>query len=799
MGRDSTSYAAQAARASEPGAVSFGSGMALAQLALAFLAGAFLVALAYQLPVTHIIDFGGYDAAYVQGMGEPLSAIPALAGSDGSARLWDAQGALLLPQAGLPATLILHARSPDEAPHDVVILLNSAQELGRFAVGPQWEAHSVAINRGLLKPNDVVIQLRGPEPGVLVDYAEFRAGPPPILPYPPQLLYGALAAGLLWVLVHGPQVLVPRPALLWLAGVLLITLAFLLLYRMQLLYPYPLLRLLPALDALLVALCALRFAPAVVHRAPALPDALALTAIGGWAVALLMANRAHVTLSVPGAENDFRVFALRSAHLVGAFPAGIDDAARDGVLRADGFYNLGYPFLLWLVRPFTSDNPFLAARMIATLSGVLLLLAGWLLARRLLGRGVALLAVLLLALSPLAVQYSLYLGTDMPFAALCALVLALLVPQAQVRATADAAHNSSLWQLAAAGLVAGAAFLVRHPGLLLLPFGWLVIWSAALADGKRQALLLPLLAFTLAFLLAITPQLAVNLRDTGTPLYSQQAKNVWQGMFGNGDWNRWAGARNDIGIAEVIALDPGRFLVNWWNNLRGFVGTGGEDLREFGQALQLRLLGFPANWLAVGGLLGWLWLAGKQAKAQGFAALRAPGPYSWLMLWAGLYVAAISVGLPLQGRFVLPLLPVYAVAAAWLALRLTGPVHLLLAGLVLLALLWGGFGLGTSYVLRAQPTTTTPGQPADELAIIQSVQARLLPDERIIVRADPRVPLGKYSAIAHLVQPAPAADTPAALRASGATYLIWSTSLGPAPALGSPLEVAGNYELYSLQ
>ena len=165
MGRDSTSYAAQAARASEPGAVSFGSGMALAQLALAFLAGAFLVALAYQLPVTHIIDLGGYDAAYVQGMGEPLSAIPALAGSDGSGRLWDAQGALLLPQAGLPATLILHARSPDEAPHDVVILLNSAQELGRFAVGPQWEAHSVAINRGLLKPNDVVIQLRGPEPG----------------------------------------------------------------------------------------------------------------------------------------------------------------------------------------------------------------------------------------------------------------------------------------------------------------------------------------------------------------------------------------------------------------------------------------------------------------------------------------------------------------------------------------------------------------------------------------------------------------------------------------------------------
>ena len=821
MRRDSTTYAAQAANPRGPGALPLGAGWAgaLARLAGAMLAGALLIALAYQIPVTHAIDIGGYDAAYVQGFGEPLRNTSELAGSDGSARLWGADGALLLPQAGLPAALTLHTRSTDTTPRDVVVLLNGTQELGRFQAGPQWEAHRFAIAGGLLKPNDVVIQLRAAAPGVLLDRAEFAAGPLPITPYPPQIVYGALAAGMLTLLfTRAPAEPAPRrtlfaPALRsWLGATLLMALAFLLLGRAQLLYPYPLRSLLPTLDMLLAGLLAWRYAPALLRRLPLLPDALALGGIGAWAAALLLAGRQHLTLSVPGAENDFRVFALRSAQLAGQFPAGTADPARDGVFRADGFYNLGYPFLLWFTRPFTSDNAFLAARVVATLSGALLLLGGWLLARRLLGRNGAMLALLLLALSPLVVEYGLYLGTDMPFAALCVLALAFLLPTRAPR----------IWLLALAGVVAGAAFLVRHPGLLLLPFGWLAIWAGARIHAEaRPALRTHLLAFTLAFLIAILPQVVVNLRDTGQPLYSQQAKNVWQGMFGGGDWDRWAGARNDIGITEVVALDPGRFLLNWWNNARGFVGTGGEDTREFGQALQLRLLAFPANWLAVGGLLGLLVLLFASARrgegergrgrevetrdASGASLARhhlvslSPVSLSFvlLLLWVALYVAAISVGLPLQGRFVLLLAPIYAAAAAWLLLRLPGRAPLL-AALILLATLWGGFATGTQYVLRAQPDASSPGQSADELAIIRSVQARVQPGERIIVRADPRAPLGKYSAIAHLALPAPAADTPDALRASGAAYLIWSSALGSAPVLGPPLETAGIYQLYRL-
>jgi 4-amino-4-deoxy-L-arabinose transferase-like glycosyltransferase len=873
------------------------------RLLAAMALGALLVALAYQIPVTHAVDVGGFDSAYVQGFYDPERALPGtqrpeLGGSDGGARWTRERSFLIFPQAGLPAQITLRLRGwrPNGAPPHVTVLLNGTRELGRFEAGADWHDYTFTIDSGLLKPNDVMIEIRSDtgqlapgDPrrvGVLLDRATYHAGPAPIVPYPPQLLYGALAAGMLWLLIDQderrmtnderraifrPSSFVLRPWLLWIVSVIVLSVGFLLLYRAQMPYPYPLLRLLPALDGALAALLALRYGPALTRRAPVLLDALAVTGVGAWLAALLVVAQRHVTLSVPSMEKDFRVFASRSAHLAGSFPAGTNNPALDGVFRADGFYNLGYPLLLWLARPFTSDNPFLAARLIAALSGALLLGAAWWLARRTLGRGPALLALLTLALSPLVVEYALYVGTDMPFAALCTLAVALLVPTANAklqiadkepgqsailrlggsrarRGIGQVDNLQAAIMVIAAGVAAGTAFLIRHPGLLLVPFGYLTIWlqrdkgAEAGMPWGRQRLFYALrtthyawLLFTIAFLVTISPQLYVNLRDTGAPLYNQQAKNVWQAVFGDGDWGRWGEANNSIGLGQVIAHDPQRFVVNWWTNLRGFLGTGGEDTREFGQAVQLRLLGFPANWLAIAGLLGWLVNEGKRQKAKGKSAEPQTFyllPFTLLLIWIALYVATISIGLPLQGRFLLPLVPIYAVAAAWtvtqlghqkeIATQITEKYEIkpisvasvisvantmlpapLLAGIVLLVLLWGGFTTGADYVVRPQPNAVTPGQPADTLDAARLVLATLQPGDRLILRIasgdEAGLALGKYSAIAHLVVPAPASDDPAALRATGARYLLWSTTLGPAPSVGEQIGTAGIYTLYRIK
>ena len=873
----------------------------------ALLLGPLLLALVYQIPVEHTVDIGGYDAAYTQGFYDPESASmpgerPYLAGSDGRARWTGAEAHLLFPQVGLPALVTLRARGrPQPAPPtELTLLLNGAAPLGRMRLGPDWQEQTFAIEGGLLKPEDVVITLRAaPAPlsdgdqrpvGALLDRATLRSAGPPLTPYPGQLLYAALASGLLALLLgttkdegtadqrpttddqrprrDRPTTNDQRPHPLFsalrslfygsrfsvLGSPLVVAALFQALYRSQPLYPYPLRGLLPLLCLALAALLALRHAPALARRAPALADAAALGGIAAWTAAVLWRAQAHIVQSLPGVENDFRVFALRSARLWGQFPAGTRNADLDGVLRADGFYNQGYPLLLWLVRPLTQDNPFLAARLIAALSGALLLAAAWWTARRLLGRSWAPLVPLALGLSPMVVQYALYLGTDMPFAALCALALALLLSPTddqgsslpdEGRRTKDEDSSAAL-PLALAGLVAGAAFLVRHPGILLLPLGWLAIWlgrpttddqrlndagrfGGSAAPPRKQ---IPhslarfrmmralgraprgLWVFTAAFGLAVLPQVAVNLAQTGEPLYNRQVENVWLAVYGGGNWQRSGEVPTDLTLAGLALADPARFAGNWLANLRGYFGAGGEDTSEFGRAIQLRLLGFPANWLALAGLLGWALgrqkVKGKRQhataplperaheQAGGADHLHAPSLQrsiapSLLLAWLALYVASVTVGLALD-RFFVVLAPVYALAAVWAARRLAalapalGP---LLLGLALAALLWGGFATGAGYVLDHQ-------QP-DEAAIVRLVQTTLRPGERVAVRVPPRVGLGKYSAIAHLAVPAPDPLDRDALRANGASYLLWSSALGQPPLVGTPVGSSGPYTLYELR
>ncbi len=767
----------------------------------ASLAGMVLVAILCQIPVTHHVDVGRFDAAYVRGFYDPerLDFPPARAylhGSDGSARWTRAGSHLLLPQAGFPAEVTIRLRGwrADGVPPGFAILVDGDEMYTGVATG-EWQEVRILLRRVSLKPEDVLVTIRSDVApvnagdlrlvGVLVDSAVYRTAQPPLQPYPAQMVWGTLTGGLLFLALNGMRsseaiqwLRFVTPLRVWLAGMLLIGVLYLFFYRLQPVYPYPLRGLLPGVCAALGAVVVLRYGPALVVRLPVLTDVVAVSGIAGWTTAILLAAQDHVTLAVPGVEKDFRVFATRAVDL------GL-------VLRADGFYNLGYPFLLWLFAPLTDGNSFLAARLVAALAGMLLLGASWWLARRLLGRGLALAALVMLGLNPFVVQYALSVGSDMPFAALCTLALALL-----------ASHRArgSLWFAALAGGVAGCAFLVRHPGILLLPFGVFVfLWmqrEAHVQHSNVQRSTSSVVIFVIAFLIAIAPQVLVNMRDTGQPFYNQQAKNVWLAVYGDSDWGRWNEVSNDVSLTSLILEDPGRFAGAWWTHLRAFIGSGAEAAGDSGQASQLRLLAFPANWLAVLGLVGWLALPvyqGRKAlsRSHDAAGLQpALPPFGVpLLVWVALYTLALAVGLPLQ-RFFLPLAPVYAAAAAWMLLviirvlarhRALTPVRLQIGAiLILLLVLQSGFARGVRDVLDRQPV--------DEVAAVRLVQQSLPPDETLRVMLAPGDPVGKYSAIAHRIVPPDRATR----------YLLHSTEAGALPD-GTVVAVAGKYALVRIE
>lgn len=711
-----------------------------------FVLGAILTVLVYQVPAAHTVDVGWNDGFYVQGFADAANRWGVTTDDTGAERSyrwsWPAS-ALIFPQIGLPARATLNWRAwrpPGAPPPRVRVLLNGTEDLGVFTATGGWEQHSFAIGGGLLKPRDLFLSLVVEPPleqdgslwGVQVDQASLTTARWPIIPYPAQALGGALATLLAAIALHG------RPRLLVVA-VVAMQLLFLLGYRLQI-TPYPLRLLWPVFIGLWGAVAAGRYlesaAPSRLGHPDRLaervrrylPTVLALVLPAIWLVAFWWTGRSHVVLSAPGVEKDFRVFATRSEALLCPAGALLPDA--HCVLRADGFYQLGYPFLLWLFRPLVAGNAFAAAQLVGLASAVVLLYATYGLGRALFGPPGGLLALLAVMLNRWTAEYTLLLGTDMPFAAIWTLGLAALL----------GARRSPRRALLA-GALCGLAFMLRHPGLLLLPLGcaWLLLplnanhpftWRV---DRPRRWLLA---GFAAGFALASLPQMLVNLSDTGRLLYSQQAKNIWLAVYGNTDWGRWNEAANDVRLWDVVAHEPGRFVANWWGNLRAFWGTGAEDNTEFGRALALRLLSFPANLLALGGLLLWLVRGSRHER--------------FLLVVSLLYTIGISVGFMLP-RFTLPLVPISALAATAAALAIWSHATrarpalrraAAAAGLLVVLLLAGSPSVGVRAVLDHQDP--------DAVAAVDLLRRALAPGERFAADLPPEDALGKYSAVAHL-------------------------------------------------
>ena len=288
-------------------------------------------------------------------------------------------------------------------------------------------------------------------------------------------------------------------------------------------------------------------------------------------------------------------------------------------------FGLSLPYrLLHPLEPGIPPLTFWARRLTALITWLATLLLGAL-AARLWGRGAAAAALILIALQPFYMALSRVHHLDALLTAWCVLcVLSWLGALSESRRS---------WWAILAGVSGGLAILTKLPGLVLLPWAGLtaLIWWLTAARGQRRRRLrrvawrLALAGAALGLtMLLLWPALRVAPRATLQQVYAGFNRQAW----------------------------------NPHENLNYFFGQVVPDPGAWFYPLAWLFRSTPMVWL------GLLALVVARKRVRGWRAL------GGLLLFVLLYGAALTVAAKKFDRYLLPVFPLLAIAAAvgWRAL-----------------------------------------------------------------------------------------------------------------------------------
>ncbi len=235
-------------------------------------------------------------------------------------------------------------------------------------------------------------------------------------------------------------------------------------------------------------------------------------------------------------------------HVVGALSdfyrwyAPDADRIAAGEFPQNTFNPPGFPVLLALASRLTGDR-FTSGKWMSLLGAGLAGVLAFHLLRRLFGSAPALLAVPIILLSGEFTAYSIQAATDIPF--LCVCLAALL---------AITAERPGGWPTSVlSGVLCGLAYLVRYNGVFLLVPGLIsAIWHPG--PGTRRMKLVML--YLGSFLLTVAPWWWLNYTHHGSPVYSENYKDIARTLAVYGD------GREIRSLGDVFLAAPGRFVSN---------------------------------------------------------------------------------------------------------------------------------------------------------------------------------------------------------------------------------------------
>lgn len=291
----------------------------------------------------------------------------------------------------------------------------------------------------------------------------------------------------------------------------------------------------------------------------------------------------------------------------------------------------GYPAVVAAVSAFGFET-FRAAQVVALLSAALSLLLLYRLHRSLLGPGLALAGLLIVAGNKTFLMNTYEVGTDMFFLAVMLASIALLLRS----------HDPGWKSILASGLLGGWAFSTRYNGLVLWPGALALFLLLRVPAGPPAVRWRRAALYSGAFLIGALPWLWINAAHTGNPLTNSNYVNVGYVVYGEGNWEKffYGSTRAIHSLADVIRLDPARFAVAM---TKSFFVHLRRDLFD--------LLAPIWGVLAIVGVL----LVLRDRPGRRVAGYMIFGALSFLTLVPVFYGA----------RFALPVLPFYVALATW--------------------------------------------------------------------------------------------------------------------------------------
>ncbi len=342
--------------------------------------------------------------------------------------------------------------------------------------------------------------------------------------------------------------------------------------------------------------------------------------------------------------------------------------------------------------------------------------------------GYALAGAALLALHPFFRYQALQEGTDMLAAGLQMLALAAVFMPAP---------GKGRWAWitpAAAGALLGGAYLIRYTSLILLPVAAVALWWR---DRAERRALLSVALFAGAFVIVALPQIVASAVVTGRPLYNEQARNVWFGLYGDFNWtDNWRDAPPDVTLAQIVSDDPAGFLAHWAREFGRFFAYDAHAYADEPLALERKVTlwepwALHLTWLASAVLL----LFDK----------RLTRPQIFLLL-AALFVPVLATSMAwLFTRYLLVPLAIQVVLVVLAAGQVGGRLArtdraAVGVGLALLGVLALLFGLGTTWGAKQQRTREMVRRVEDAQPLLAAVGVarpdELMTNNRLYQRLD---------------------------------------------------------------